>query len=149
MHAYQEVQVHRTCVLTGSPQEQTYIRKSAQAHACAHTQDDMHTCPLRYSHPCWEGSGIQVRMIQVRMIQFLHHFGLAQRFDILRLCFLAPDFLPLSGSATTIADNVPSPLCFLAGWAYGGLENRDPACTIATGQKLDFFFLGPRAQLGQ
>lgn len=84
-------------------------------------------------------------MPQARMIKFLHHFGLAQRFDILRLCFLDP----LSGSATTIADNVPSQLGSLAGWAYGGLENRDPTCTIATGQKLDFYLLGPRAQLGQ
>lgn len=34
------------------------------------------------------------------MIPFIHHFGLAKRFDILRLCFLARDILPLSGSAT-------------------------------------------------
>lgn len=56
---------------------------------------------------------------QVRVIPFLHHFGLVERFDILRLCFLAPDLLPLPGSAVTDADNVPSQL---RSWPAGLME---------------------------
>ena len=68
----------------------------------------MHTCPRRYSHACWEGSGTQVVLSPpVRLMAFLHHFGI-DKVDILKLSFLAPGVLPLPGSATAAADNVPS-----------------------------------------
>lgn len=75
-----------------------------------------------------------VLLPQVRLIAFLHHFGI-DKVDILRLSFLAPRVLPLPGSATTAANNVPSQL-----WAWlAGLVKvwRTEACTISTGQEVD------------
>ena len=97
-----------TCPGSTSPQNVDTHRKPTCATICPGTGLCMHTCPRRYSHACWEGSGTQVVLSPpVRLMAFLHHFGI-DKVDILKLSFLAPGVLPLPGSATAAADNVPS-----------------------------------------
>lgn len=99
----QKVQVHRMCVLVGSPQVQTCICKSAR-HTSVHVYADTHIHAAKGQEFRWSFS-------QVWMLSSLRHFGCVQRSELLRLYFLAPNISPLPGSPNTVADNVASQLC--------------------------------------